>query len=101
VRGIEVDDETLALAEMREVCMGGPGHYLGTDRTLSHMERDCVYPALGNRMSPKEWAENDRPNLVANATGRKEAILAQRSQARFDPALDGQIRSRFNIHLGL
>ena len=56
VRGIEVDDETLALDQMREVCMGGPdkpgvGHYLGTDRTLSHMERDCVYPALGNRMS--------------------------------------------------
>ena len=34
VRGIEVTDETLALDQMAEVCMGGPGHYLGTDATL-------------------------------------------------------------------
>ncbi len=99
VRGIEVDDETMALDQMREVCMGGPGHYLGTDRTLSHMERDCVYPTLGNRMSPKEWAENDRPNLVQSAIAKKEAILATRSAARFNPELDAAIRSRFNIHL--
>ncbi len=99
VRGIEVDDETMALDQMREVCIGGPGHYLGTDRTLSHMERDCVYPALGNRMSPKEWAENDRPNLIENAVTKKEAILASPSAARFDPALDAALRARFNIHL--
>jgi trimethylamine--corrinoid protein Co-methyltransferase len=104
VRGIEVDDETLALDQMREVCMGGPdkpgvGPYLGTDRTLSHMERDCVYPALGNRMSPKEWVEKDRPNLIEQTIARKEAILATRSAARFDPELDATIRARFKIHL--
>ncbi|MGJ8611033.1 MAG: trimethylamine methyltransferase family protein, partial [Octadecabacter sp.] len=104
VRGIEVDEETLALDQMREVCMGTPekpavGHYLGTDRTLSHMERDCVYPALGNRMSPKEWAEKDKPDLIENAIKRKEAILAIPSAARFDPELDARIRARFNIHL--
>ncbi len=99
VRGIEVDDETLALDQMAEVCLGGPGHYLGTDRTLSHMERDCVYPSLGNRMSPKEWAENDKPDLIAGAIARKEAILATRSEAAFDPVLDSALRERFNIHL--
>ena len=99
VRGIEVDDETLALDQMREVCMGGPGHYLGTERTLSHMERDCVYPTLGNRMSPKEWAESDRPDLIAGATAQKEAILETRSDARFKPELDAQIREHFVIHL--
>ncbi|WP_281982246.1 trimethylamine methyltransferase family protein [Thalassorhabdomicrobium marinisediminis] len=99
VRGIEVDDETLALDQMAEVCMGGPGHYLGTDRTLSHMERDCVYPALGNRMSPKEWAESDRPDLIEQTIKRKEAILATRAPARFDPALDADLRKRFPIHL--
>lgn len=104
VRGIEVDDETMALDQMAEVCMGSPdkpavGHYLGTDRTLSHMERDCVYPTLGNRMSPKEWAEKDRPNLLENATARKDAILATRSIARFDPELDAMLRAQFNIHL--
>ncbi|MBU2993416.1 trimethylamine methyltransferase family protein [Octadecabacter sp. 1_MG-2023] len=99
VRGIEVNDETLALDQMAEVCIGGPGHYLGTDRTLSHMERDCVYPALGNRMSPKEWAENDRPDLIEQTIAKKEQILATRSAARFDPTIDAEIRARFNIHL--
>ncbi|MBU3261297.1 trimethylamine methyltransferase family protein [Roseovarius sp. PS-C2] len=99
VRGIEVDNETLALDQMREVCLNGPGHYLGTDQTLARMQRDHVYPALGDRTSPKEWAENGKPDLIERATERKEAILADRSEARFDPRLDAEIRRRFTIHL--
>lgn len=99
VRGIEVNDETLALDQMREVCLGGPGHYLGTEQTLSRMELDHVYPALGNRSSPKEWDELGKPDLIKNATARKEEILGQRSRARFDPIVDMAIREKFNIHL--
>lgn len=99
VRGIEVDDETLALDQMRAVCLGGPGHYLGTDETLSRMEADHVYPTLGDRTSPKEWAENGKPGLIEAAIARKEAILSEPSAARFDPMLDKAIRERFAIHL--
>ncbi len=99
VRGIEVNDDTLALEEIRQVCLGGPGHYLGTDQTLSRMQTDHVYPTLGNRMSPKEWAEMGKPDLIESATARKEQILAERSAAHLDPALDAAIRARFNIHL--
>jgi len=99
VRGIEVSDETLALDQMAQVCMGGPGHYLGTDQTLSRMQTDTVYPTLGNRMSPKEWVENDKPDLIARATARKLEILGRRSAARFDPQIDAAIRAKFNIHL--
>ena len=99
VRGIEVTEETMALDQMRAVCMGGPGHYLGTAQTLGRMEADHVYPALGDRSSPKEWDEKGKPDLIARARARKEEILAQRSAARFDPELDARIRARFNIHL--
>ncbi|MDG1103888.1 MAG: trimethylamine methyltransferase family protein, partial [Ascidiaceihabitans sp.] len=99
VRGVEVNNETMALDQIAEVCMGGPGHYLGTDQTLARMQTDCVYPNFGNRMSPKEWAEKDKPDLIENAIARKEEILSQRSQAQFDPALDAAIRERFNIYL--
>ncbi len=99
VRGIEVSDETIALDQMREVCLGGPGHYLGTSQTLARMQSDYVYPTFGDRTSPKEWAEIGKPELVAKATARKEEILAQRAAARFDPALDAEIRRRFKIHL--
>jgi len=101
VRGVEVDDDTLAIDQIKEVCLGGPGHYLGTDATLSRMQRDHVYPTLGNRMSPKEWDESGKPDLIANAIARKEAILSERSPAAFDPRLDADIRAKFNIHLNV
>lgn len=99
VKGIEVTEETLALHAMREVCLGGPGHYLGVDDTLKLMESHYVYPALGDRTSPKEWAEMDRPDLVAKARARKEAILSEPSRAALDPETDRSIRSRFPIRL--
>ena len=99
VRGIEVSDETLALEAMREVCLGGPGHYLGTGQTLERMQADHVYPTLGDRTSPKEWAEIGKPDLVAAATARKEMILSDTPPAAFPPDLDRAIRARFPIHL--
>lgn len=100
VRGIEVNDETLALDQIADVCLNGPGHYLGTSQTLGRMQADFVYPALGDRTSPKEWVELGKPDLLTKATARKELILSERSAARFVPELDHQIRARFNIHLG-
>ncbi|MEJ6388057.1 trimethylamine methyltransferase family protein [Gymnodinialimonas ulvae] len=99
VRGIEVNDETLALDQMAEVCMGGPGHYLGTDRTLALMQSDFVYPRLGNRMSPKEWEEADKPDLIAGATARKHEILAQ-APCQVDPVTDAAVRARWKIYFG-
>ena len=99
VRGIEVTDDNINLDVMRAVCIGGPGHYLGQPQTLALMETEYIYPALGDRTSPKEWQEADRPDLLKNATRRKEEILATRSAARFDAKLDARIRARFNIHL--
>lgn len=99
VRGIEVTDDTISLEVMRTVCIGGPGHYLGESQTLSLMETEYIYPALGDRTSPKEWEEAGRPDLLQTATRRKDEILATRSAARFDAALDARIRAEFNIHL--
>jgi trimethylamine--corrinoid protein Co-methyltransferase len=99
VRGIEVNDETLAVDQIAQVCLGGSGHYLGTDQTLSRMQSDCVYPALGDRTSPKEWEEKGKPDLIERATARKNAILAERSRASLDPLLDKAVRERFVIHL--
>ncbi len=99
VRGVEVTEDDLSLDVMRATCLGGPGHYLGSDDTLSRMQRDYVYPVLGNRASPKEWVEQGQPILVNKATERKEIILSKPSRARFDALTDAEIRSRFNIHL--
>jgi trimethylamine---corrinoid protein Co-methyltransferase len=99
VRGIEVTDEALSLDTMRSVCLDGPGHYLGSGQTLELMQTDYVYPTLGDRSSPKEWEERGKPDLIAEAIKRKQAILAEASTAAFDAATDARIRARFTIHL--
>ena len=38
VRGIEVNEETLAVPVMKDICMGGPGHYLGHNQTNNMMQ---------------------------------------------------------------
>jgi trimethylamine--corrinoid protein Co-methyltransferase len=99
VRGIEVTEDSLSLETIRSVCLDGPGHYLGSGQTLELMQRDYVYPRLGDRSSPKEWVELGKPNLLAKATAHKNDILSKPSNAQLDQALDGKLRSRFNIHL--
>ena len=63
VRGVEVTQETLSLDAMRDVCLDGPGHYLGHDATIKVMQSEYVYPQLADRSSPKEWEENEKPDL--------------------------------------
>ncbi|WP_297779986.1 trimethylamine methyltransferase family protein [uncultured Roseovarius sp.] len=98
-RGIEVDEDTLSLEVIRATCIGGPGHFLGAEQTLSRMQTDYLYPCLANRSSPKEWDELGKPDLIAKATEKKEKILSERASARFDPVTDAEIRERFKIHL--
>lgn len=99
VRGIEVTDETIGLEVMRTTCLDGPMHYLGHEQTLGLMQTEYLYPKTANRLSPKEWQEYDRPELVPAATKRKDEILATPSLAALDRALDAQIRAAFNIRL--
>ncbi|MEO1678758.1 MAG: trimethylamine methyltransferase family protein [Pseudomonadota bacterium] len=96
VRGIEVTEDTTSIDAIRSVCVGGPGHYLGTDQTLSLMQTEYVYPSLGNRMSPKEWVEAERPILLDVARARAERILAE-APSQIDPALDAAIRADYAI----
>ena len=99
VRGIEVREDDLSVEAMRSVCMGGPGHYLGHAQTLGRMQTDYVYPRLGDRTSPKEWAEIGRPDLVLKAIEKKREILATSFPRHVSAETDAAVRKRFNIHL--
>ena len=100
VRGVEVTDESIGIDVMRDVCMGGPGHYLGHDQTISLMQTEYVYPALGDRSSPKEWEELGKPNLIAEAVKAKLDILQNFHPAHIAPELDDHLRAAYDIRLG-
>lgn len=99
VRGIDVTEDSVSLEAMREVCLEGPGHYLGHPQTLSVMQTEYVYPAVADRTSPKEWAELGKPDLIQKAIERKNRILSQSTGPLFDPATDAAIRAAFNIYV--
>lgn len=97
VRGIDVTEDSTSIEAMKAVCLDGPGHYLGSEQTLNLMQTEYIYPSLGNRMSPKEWNEAGRPELIEQAIARKNKILAE-AQIQFDPDFDAAIRADYNIY---
>jgi trimethylamine--corrinoid protein Co-methyltransferase len=97
VRGIEVTEDAVSLEVIRETCLGGPGHYLGSAQTLKLMQTDYVYPAVADRMSPKEWNEVGRPDLLDRAVARKRKLLEEWRPV-VDPATDRAVREAFRIH---
>jgi trimethylamine--corrinoid protein Co-methyltransferase len=99
IRGIEVTDESISLDTMRQVCLEGPGHYLGTEQTLRLMQRDYLYPAVGDRSSPNQWIEQGRPSLEGRAAAKLSTILASHFPSHIPVALDDAIRQRFPVRL--
>jgi trimethylamine--corrinoid protein Co-methyltransferase len=98
IRGIEVDEASLSIEVMREICVGGPGHYLGSGQTLELMQRDYFYPEVGDRANPKEWAEQGRTDAVERAGAKARALLDAHFPAHL-AEVDATIRARFPIRL--
>ena len=87
VRGIEVNEATLGVQVMKDVCMAGPGHYLGHDQTIALMQTEYIYPEISDRS--KEWEElgksfiarkrkevlhNYHPNHISKELTRKKSV---------------------------
>jgi trimethylamine--corrinoid protein Co-methyltransferase len=99
IRGIEVNDATVSVETIRAACIDGPGHYLGAEQTLRLMQRDYLYPLVGDRSSPKEWAERGSTDATARAAERVRALLAEHVPNHVPDEIDARIRSRLPIRL--
>jgi trimethylamine--corrinoid protein Co-methyltransferase len=99
VRGVEVNEETLSVDIIKDVCCNGPGHYLGADKTLEVMQSEYIYPEFSDRNSPNEWNEKGRPKILDKAIRRKNEILAGHFPDHISDEADRAIRERFNIKL--
>ena len=98
-RGIEVNEYTLAFDVVKDVCLSGEGHYLGSDQTLAVMQSEYLYPDLSDRMSPNVWEENDKPVLLEKAVKLKDEILASHFPKHISDEMDASIREKFPIFL--
>lgn len=99
VRGVEIDDENLALETIADVCLNGPEHFLGHEATLSRMETDYVYPDVGNRLTPSEWQEYGSRPVDQVAREKTKEILDTHFPSHISDDLDNRLRSMFDIRL--
>jgi len=98
VRGIEVNEETLSVALIDEVCRG-EGHYLGTEQSLHLMKSEYYYPHTADRSQREDWQRSGAPDMWEAARTRARTILANHRPAPIPAAVDAQIRERFPIVL--
>lgn len=96
-RGFEVSQETLSLETIRDVCVGGPGHFLGHDQTIQRMESDYFYPAMADRRTPQEWAVAKDKDLLERARIRTRELLSNPKPTHIPDEIDADIRKHFPI----
>ena len=99
IKGIDVSDEAISVETIRDVCLNGPGHYLGSDQTLRLMQTEYVYPAVGDRRSPNDWTERGATDIVDRAMQKTREILQKHYPKHVSPEVDEAIRARFKVML--
>jgi trimethylamine--corrinoid protein Co-methyltransferase len=98
VRGAEVSAGNMAADVITEVCHG-EGHYLGHAQTLARMKTDYVYPVLGDRRTPREWASDGATDMLTRARARAKDLLATHYPGHLADDTDRALRERFELLL--
>jgi len=98
-RGIEVNEETLSFEVLKDVCLGNKGHYLGAGQTLEVMQTEYFYPEFGDRLSPNEWVEQNKPVILEKAIEKKNEILRNYYPTHISDEVDLKVREQFPIFL--
>ncbi|MGI9284125.1 MAG: trimethylamine methyltransferase family protein, partial [Pseudomonadales bacterium] len=98
-RGIEVNENTLSFDNLKRVCLGGLGHYLGSDETLAVMQSEYIYPDFSDRTSPNVWQDAGKPVLLEQAVRRRDEILANHFPKHISDDTDRAVREQFPISL--
>ncbi|MDW3219136.1 MAG: trimethylamine methyltransferase family protein [Acidimicrobiales bacterium] len=96
VRGIEVNEETLSREVIAEV-IAGPGHFLGSAQTLELMQKEYVYPEIGDRDTPDNWLEAGGKSAMDVAHERACEILRTHHPAHIPADREAAVRDRWGI----
>ncbi len=98
VRGIEVNEETLSVDLIAEV-ISGPGHFLGSKQTLEMMQREYIYPVIGDRDTPDNWMDAGSKDARARAHEHVQKVLAEHHPSHLRADRDAHIRANFPIRI--
>jgi len=90
VRGIPVDDETLAVDDIAAV--GSFGDFLSLDATLRHM-RELSQPEFLDRRVREDWEERGSSDLHARCLAKAREVLDEHRPAQLDDDVKQRIRT--------
>ena len=96
VRGIEVSEESLSVEVIKEV-VHGPGHFLGSQQTLDLMQREYIYPEIGDRDTPDNWLDAGGRDALQVAHTYVKDLLKRHRPSHVPAANEQAIRDHFPI----
>lgn len=95
LRGIEVNDETIALDLMLEVG-AGRDDFLGEEHTVRHMRTEFAENTISDRQHRSEWEAAGSKDTFARAHEAAKQLLAEHTPLAIDADVDRLIRERFS-----
>ena len=90
LRGIPVDDDTMALDVMEAV--GPGGHYLDTEHTYNRFRTEIWQPKLIDRQNWEGWNLSGSKRYSERANARVKEILEAETEPLFDEATHKELR---------
>lgn len=85
-KGIETDENALALDALREV--GPGGHYLGAEHTQRNFESGFYRSEIADNNSFEQWELDGRLDMAQRANKKWKAMLADYQAPPLDPGVD-------------
>ncbi len=98
VRGIEVNEETLAVDVINEVCYGDK-HFLGHPQTYNLMRTEYYYPHTGDRANRDKWERAGALDMRERAKAQARELLRTQWPTHISDELDARLRVEFEILL--
>jgi trimethylamine--corrinoid protein Co-methyltransferase len=92
-RGIEFDEENIALDIIKEI--GPEGNYLTHPHTLEHMRDNDNLTTVAIRKMREAWEDEGRPDAHTRALKQVNMILSKDNPAVLSNEVDMKIRERF------
>jgi len=89
-RGIEVNDETLALDLIKRI--GYSGNYLAEEHTAARYREELFIPRLYSREPYDTWEKQGEKLALDHARQRVKDVLAKHAPRQLDPAVEQALR---------
>ncbi|MFC2075546.1 trimethylamine methyltransferase family protein [candidate division KSB1 bacterium] len=95
LRGIRVDDDTLALDQIRAVGHGGT--FIDREHTVKHFRDEFFTPSLSDRNRREDWEKLGSKDGRERARTEATRILIEHQPLPIPMEIDREIRSKFDI----